>query len=55
MSIKGADIKKVRTSLKGRKCKYPHCKHLLSIYNHEAYCHVHLEQLASEYRPKAVK
>jgi len=35
-------IKKVKTSLKGRKCKYLHCKHILSIYNHEEYCHIHL-------------
>ena len=32
----------VKTSPKHRKCKYPQCKQILSIYNHEAYCHVHL-------------
>jgi len=35
-------MKKIKTSSKGRKCKFPHCKHILSIYNHESYCHVHL-------------
>ncbi|MCX5707961.1 MAG: hypothetical protein NTY14_03150 [Candidatus Omnitrophica bacterium] len=37
-------MKKTRTSLKGRKCKHPGCSHILSIYNHEGYCHVHLSQ-----------
>lgn len=41
---------KVKTSHKGRKCRYPHCKHILSIYNHEAYCHVHLGRV--DYRQK---
>ena len=35
-------MKKVKTSDRGRKCKFPHCKQILSIYNHEEYCHVHL-------------
>jgi hypothetical protein len=35
-------MKKVRTSHKGRKCKFPRCKQVLSIYNHEEYCHIHL-------------
>ncbi|MBI5144781.1 MAG: hypothetical protein HZA27_01185 [Candidatus Omnitrophica bacterium] len=35
-------MQKVKTSHKGRQCKFPHCKHILSIYNHEAYCHIHL-------------
>ncbi|MDD4941531.1 MAG: hypothetical protein PHE65_06485 [Candidatus Omnitrophica bacterium] len=34
-------MKKIRTSIKGRKCKHPGCQHILSIYNHEALCHVH--------------
>ncbi len=34
-------MKKVKTSGKGRVCKYRNCKHILSIYNHELYCHVH--------------
>lgn len=43
-------MKKVKTSLKGRKCKFPHCKQLLSIYNHEECCHVHLDQTIQEYK-----
>ncbi|MCX5716188.1 MAG: hypothetical protein NTV07_04925 [Candidatus Omnitrophica bacterium] len=35
-------MQKIRTSNKHRKCKFPHCDQILSIYNHEAYCHVHL-------------
>ncbi|MDD5565639.1 MAG: hypothetical protein PHG31_01940 [Candidatus Omnitrophica bacterium] len=35
-------MKKVKTSLKGRTCKYPHCKQVLSVYNHEEYCNIHL-------------
>jgi len=35
-------MKKVKTSVKGRKCKFPGCKHILSIYNHEMYCYIHL-------------
>lgn len=35
-------MKKAKTSYKGRKCKFLHCSHILSIYNHEEYCHVHL-------------
>ena len=37
--------KKLKTSPKGRKCKFPKCKHLLSIYNHSDYCHVHRDQM----------
>ncbi|HUU17979.1 MAG TPA: hypothetical protein VMW72_12575 [Sedimentisphaerales bacterium] len=40
--------KKLKTSADGRKCKFLHCKHLLSIYNHESYCHVHREQMAQK-------
>ncbi len=35
-------MKKVKTSHKGRVCKFSHCKNILSIYNHEEYCHIHL-------------
>lgn len=40
--------KKLKTSADGRICAFPHCKHLLSIYNHEAYCHVHRERMAQK-------
>ena len=33
----------IRTSPNHRKCKYPPCNNILSIYNHEAYCNVHLK------------
>ena len=54
-SFRGCIIKKVKTSLKGRKCKYLHCKHILSIYNHEDYCHIHLGLLAYGDKVKAGK
>jgi len=53
--LEGVSIKKIKMSLKGRKCKYLHCKHILSIYNHEPYCHVHLGLLAYDDKPKAMK
>ncbi len=37
--------KMLKTSAKGRKCMFPHCNRTLSIYNHEDYCHVHLDQM----------
>jgi hypothetical protein len=52
---KEAAIKKVKTSSKGRKCKFPHCKHTLSIYNHEDYCHIHIGRALHDYRPKVLK
>lgn len=33
----------IKTSPRNRKCKYPRCKNILSVYNHEAYCNVHLK------------
>ncbi|MFC1548812.1 hypothetical protein ACFL5E_02515 [Candidatus Omnitrophota bacterium] len=33
----------IRTSPDHRVCKYPPCNSILSIYNHEAYCNVHLK------------
>ena len=38
--------KKLKTSANDRKCKFRSCTHILSIYNHEIYCHVHREQIA---------
>ncbi len=35
-------MKKVKTSPKDRICKFRKCGHVLSIYNHEEYCHIHL-------------
>jgi len=39
--------KKLKTSADGRKCAFPHCENLLSIYNHADYCHIHREKTAS--------
>ncbi|MBN2316752.1 MAG: hypothetical protein JXM79_22685 [Sedimentisphaerales bacterium] len=38
--------KKLKMSADGRTCAFPNCKNLLSIYNHEAYCHIHREKMA---------
>ena len=38
--------KKLKTSANDRKFMFLDCKHILSIYNHEIYCHVHREQMA---------
>jgi len=40
--------KMLKTSAEGRKCMFPHCNRILSIYNHEAYCHRHLDQMIKE-------
>jgi hypothetical protein len=37
--------KELKTSALGRKCQFPRCNHILSIYNHHAYCHVHLDRM----------
>lgn len=37
---------KIATSHRGRKCKTPGCRRALSIYNHEAHCHVHLQEIS---------
>ena len=50
--------KLLKTSAEGRKCMFLHCTRILSIYNHEAYCHIHLdrihleEQMFHEQNPK---
>jgi len=38
--------KKLKTSADDRKCAFLDCKHILSIYNHEIYCHVHRNLMA---------
>ena len=40
--------KKLKTSANDRKCMFLGCKHILSIYNHEKYCHVHRDQMAEK-------
>ena len=46
--------KSLKTSAEGRKCLYQNCTQTLSIYNHEAYCHQHREQMAEKQKPKFV-
>jgi len=48
-------MKKIKTSGRGRKCRYPRCEHILSIYNHDEYCHIHLGCQFENRRPKLQK
>jgi len=48
-------MRKVKTSLKGRKCRFHGCSHTLSIYNHEEYCHVHLGQVTQDKKSRPHK
>lgn len=48
-------MKKIKTSHKGRICKFPPCKHVLSIYNHEEYCHIHLGLMGNACKQKVSK
>jgi|GEM_PF-954572 len=38
----------LKTSAEGRKCMFPGCTQTLSIYNHEAHCHLHRDQIAAK-------
>ena len=40
--------KKLKTSANDRKCAFLDCKQILSIYNHEIYCHVHRNLMADK-------
>lgn len=42
--------KTLKTSAENRKCQYPACENILSIYNHQLYCHVHLNNLPIDVR-----
>jgi hypothetical protein len=46
----------LKTSPSGRKCLFPNCTQTLSIYNHESYCHVHLNrgQAPQTQKPKTL-
>ncbi|MCE5186194.1 MAG: hypothetical protein LLF76_08735 [Planctomycetaceae bacterium] len=44
--------KVLKTSPEGRLCQFPKCTRLLSIYNHQEYCRMHLEQMAQAAKPK---
>ena len=45
--------KQLKTSANDRKCMYPGCKQILSIYNHAMYCHVHRNRIADDQITKA--
>ncbi|MHC4858287.1 MAG: hypothetical protein ACYTBY_11070 [Planctomycetota bacterium] len=47
--------KALKTSAEGRICKMPSCHQLLSIYNHELYCRVHLRKALAEEKKKPYK
>lgn len=38
-------MKKVKVSPRGRICKFPHCRIILSIYNHNTFCNLHLDKM----------
>ena len=40
--------KMLKTSAEGRRCEFPNCNRILSIYNHQKYCHLHLNLLSEE-------
>jgi hypothetical protein len=44
--------KPLKTSAEDRKCMFPNCERILSIYNHEAYCHVHRDKMTQEQKLK---
>ena len=33
-----------KTSADNRRCVFPNCTHILSIYNHDTYCHIHRDE-----------
>jgi len=43
-------MKRVALIKKRRICKFPNCKHVLSIYNPEIYCYVH-QRTAEDKKP----
>ena len=36
----------LKTSPAGRKCQFVNCNQILSIYNHEGYCHIHRDLMS---------
>lgn len=38
--------KMLKTSPAGRKCQFEQCNNILSIYNHDCYCHIHRDQMS---------
>jgi hypothetical protein len=41
-----------KTSPDNRKCTFPNCTHVLSIYNHEVYCYIHRDKLPQKQKAK---
>jgi hypothetical protein len=53
--LKGVTMRKpLKTSTNDRKCVFPGCKSILSIYNLEAYCHIHRDQMSDRKKLKIV-
>jgi hypothetical protein len=44
--------KTLKTSPDSRKCSFPGCNCILSIYNHEAFCRVHRDKVLQEQKTK---
>lgn len=40
--------KAIKTSSEGRKCQFPLCDNILSIYNHKDYCRLHWDQIPED-------
>lgn len=38
-------MKKIKASHKGRMCRFPRCRVVLSIYNHDCYCYLHQNRI----------
>lgn len=51
----GFIMKKIKVSRKGRMCKFPHCRIILSIYNHSSYCNLHQDKMEELSVSKAAK
>ena len=45
----------LKTSPEGRKCVFSQCTQILSIYNHETYCHLHRGQILQKQKPKILE
>ena len=44
----------LKTSADNRKCMFPNCTHILSIYNHETYCHIHQDHTPQGQKPNKI-
>ena len=44
--------KTLKTSSEGRKCAFPGCECILSIYNHEVLCRIHNDKVIQEQKQK---